>query len=124
MSDGVRLGTGELVSRAGAVRDAVYGTRVTYSPKVFVPLTMLCRDRCGYCTFAHAPRQLPSPYLELDEVLAIAERGAELGLPSTGTAPRSTTWLRRAERSSIRPGCSRTPTAAPCTATSWPHCAR
>ncbi|MGH3537942.1 MAG: 5-amino-6-(D-ribitylamino)uracil--L-tyrosine 4-hydroxyphenyl transferase CofH [Pseudonocardiaceae bacterium] len=74
-----RLGTGELVRRAGAVRDAVHGVRVTYSPKVFVPLTMLCRDRCGYCTFAHAPRQLPSPYLELDEVLAIAQRGAELG---------------------------------------------
>ncbi|MFZ0876608.1 MAG: 7,8-didemethyl-8-hydroxy-5-deazariboflavin synthase CofG, partial [Pseudonocardiaceae bacterium] len=75
----VRLGTGELARRARAARDAVYGTRVTYSPKVFLPLTMLCRDRCGYCTFAHAPRELPSPYLELDEVLAIARRGAELG---------------------------------------------
>jgi FO synthase len=75
----VRLSTGELVRRARAVRDAVHGTRVTYSPKVFVPLTMLCRDRCGYCTFAHAPRQLPSPYLELDDVLAIASQGAELG---------------------------------------------
>lgn len=74
-----RLGTGELARRARAVRDAVHGTRVTYSPKVFLPLTMLCRDRCGYCTFAHAPRELPSPYLELDEVLAIARRGAELG---------------------------------------------
>jgi FO synthase len=61
------------------VRDAVHGTRVTYSPKVFLPLTMLCRDRCGYCTFAHAPRELPSAYLELEEVLAIAGRGAELG---------------------------------------------
>src|SRR5947209_508744 len=79
MSDGVRLGTGELVSRAGAVRDAVYGTRVTYSPKVFLPLTMLCRDRCGYCTFAHAPRELPSAYLEPDEVLAIANEGVRLG---------------------------------------------
>jgi 7,8-didemethyl-8-hydroxy-5-deazariboflavin synthase CofH subunit/7,8-didemethyl-8-hydroxy-5-deazariboflavin synthase CofG subunit len=61
------------------VRDAAHGTRVTYSPKVFLPLTMLCRDRCGYCTFAHAPRELPSPYLELDDLLAIACRGAELG---------------------------------------------
>jgi FO synthase len=52
---------------------------VTYSPKVFLPLTMLCRDRCGYCTFAQAPRKLPSAYLELGEVLAIATRGAELG---------------------------------------------
>lgn len=70
---------GELLERARAVREAVHGTRVTYSPKVFIPLTMLCRDRCGYCTFAHAPRELPSAYLELDEVLAIARRGAELG---------------------------------------------
>jgi FO synthase len=74
-----QLGTEELLGRARAVRDAVHGTRVTYSPKVFLPLTMLCRDRCGYCTFAHAPRELPSAYLELDEVLAIARRGAELG---------------------------------------------
>jgi FO synthase len=74
-----RLETGELLGRACAVRDAVHGMRVTYSPKVFLPLTMLCRDRCGYCTFAHTPRELPSPYLELDEALAIAHRGAELG---------------------------------------------
>src|SRR2546423_4733008 len=82
VSDGgelARLGTGELLARARAVRDATYGTRVTYSPKVFLPLTMLCRDRCGYCTFAHAPRELPSAYLELDEVLAIADEGAKLG---------------------------------------------
>ncbi|HEY6425504.1 MAG TPA: 5-amino-6-(D-ribitylamino)uracil--L-tyrosine 4-hydroxyphenyl transferase CofH [Pseudonocardiaceae bacterium] len=74
-----RLGTRELLQRARAVRDAAHGRRVTYSPKVFLPLTMLCRDRCGYCTFAHAPRELPAAYLELDEVLAIAHRGAELG---------------------------------------------
>ncbi|MDQ3906272.1 MAG: 5-amino-6-(D-ribitylamino)uracil--L-tyrosine 4-hydroxyphenyl transferase CofH [Actinomycetota bacterium] len=52
---------------------------MTYSPKVFIPLTMLCRDRCGYCTFAHAPRELPSAYLELDEVMAIASQGAQFG---------------------------------------------
>jgi FO synthase len=74
-----RLATGELLAWACAVRDATHGTRVTYSPKVFLPLTMLCRDRCGYCTFAHAPRELPAAYLELDEVLTIAVRGAELG---------------------------------------------
>lgn len=82
MGDGgevARLGARVLLDRARAVRDVVYGTRVTYSPKVFLPLTMLCRDRCGYCTFAHAPRELPSPYLELAEILAIACRGAELG---------------------------------------------
>src|ERR671918_686259 len=48
----------ELLARARAVRDAATGTRVTYSPKVFVPLTMLCRDRCGYCTFAQPPARL------------------------------------------------------------------
>ncbi|HEY2724298.1 MAG TPA: 5-amino-6-(D-ribitylamino)uracil--L-tyrosine 4-hydroxyphenyl transferase CofH [Pseudonocardiaceae bacterium] len=82
MTDGgelARLGTAELLSLARTARDAAHNGRVTYSPKVFLPLTMLCRDRCGYCTFAHAPRELPSAYLEPDEVVAIATRGAELG---------------------------------------------
>jgi FO synthase len=73
------LGTEELLTRARGVRDAAHGSRITYSPKVFLPLTMLCRDSCGYCTFAQAPRELPSAYLELDEIVAIANRGAELG---------------------------------------------
>ena len=55
------------------------GTRITYSPKVFIPLTMLCRDRCGYCTFAQSPAHLPAPYLSPAEVLAIARQGAESG---------------------------------------------
>ena len=53
--------------------------RVTYSPKVFIPLTRLCRDRCHYCTFATHPAALPSVYLSPDEVLAIARAGAEHG---------------------------------------------
>jgi FO synthase len=52
---------------------------ITYSRKVFVPLTRLCRDRCGYCTFATVPHRLHSLYLEPDEVLGIARQGAELG---------------------------------------------
>ena len=56
-----------------------HGNRVTFSPKVFIPLTMLCRDRCGYCTFAKAPARLDSPYLVLDEVLAIARAGRDAG---------------------------------------------
>ncbi len=52
---------------------------ITYSRKVFIPLTRLCRDRCGYCTFATVPHKLHSIYLEPDEVLAIARQGAELG---------------------------------------------
>jgi FO synthase len=52
---------------------------ITYSRKVFIPLTRLCRDRCGYCTFATVPGRLDSPYLSPDEVLAIARQGAALG---------------------------------------------
>jgi FO synthase len=52
---------------------------ITYSKKVFIPLTRLCRDRCGYCTFATVPKNLPSEYLSPDEVLDIARKGAELG---------------------------------------------
>ena len=69
----------ELMARARAIRDEAFGTRVTYSPKVFIPLTMLCRDRCGYCTFAQPPARLDSPYLSPDEVLAIARQGARAG---------------------------------------------
>ncbi len=54
-------------------------SRITYSPKVFIPLTQLCRDRCGYCTFAQAPHHLPSPYLSLDDVERIASQGAQAG---------------------------------------------
>ncbi|HEX6238981.1 MAG TPA: bifunctional FO biosynthesis protein CofGH [Acidimicrobiales bacterium] len=69
----------ELLARARHVRDATTGTRVTYSPKVFIPLTMLCRDRCGYCTFARPPARLDSPYLPPERVLAIARAGARQG---------------------------------------------
>jgi FO synthase len=75
----LELSLPELIDAAARKRDARFGTRVTYSPKVFIPLTMLCRDRCGYCTFAKAPARVSAPYLTPDEVLAIARRGAELG---------------------------------------------
>ncbi len=52
---------------------------MTYSPKVFIPLTKLCRDRCGYCTFAQAPAHVASPYMSLDEVMAVAQAGREAG---------------------------------------------
>jgi FO synthase len=70
----------ELLVRARAVRDRAHGTRVTWSPKVFIPLTMLCRDRCGYCTFAQPPARLESPYLTPEQVLRIATAGAEAGV--------------------------------------------
>ena len=70
---------GELLSVASSIRDVAHGTRVTYSPKVFIPLTMLCRDKCGYCTFAQPPARLDHPYLEPGEVLEIARHGAAQG---------------------------------------------
>jgi FO synthase len=75
----LRLALPDLVSLAGEARDRAWGRRITYSPKVFIPLTMLCRDRCGYCTFAKAPARLAGPYLTPDEVLAIARAGAAAG---------------------------------------------
>jgi FO synthase len=68
-----------LLAAAAEVRNATFGNRVTYSPKVFIPLTMLCRDRCGYCTFAQPPARLEAPYLTPDEVLALARSGARAG---------------------------------------------
>ena len=64
---------------ASEVRDRAFGPRVTYSRKVFIPLTKLCRDNCGYCTFAHGPRPGESAYLTPEEVLEIARAGAEAG---------------------------------------------
>jgi FO synthase len=73
-----------LLETAGRVRDAGLDAAgrpgvVTYSRKVFIPLTRLCRDRCHYCTFATTPNRLPAAFLSPDEVLAIAEQGAALG---------------------------------------------
>jgi FO synthase len=69
----------ELLGVAGAIRDLGHGTTVTYSRKVFVPLTMLCRDHCHYCTFAKPPARLDSPFLSPEEVVAIAEAGRKQG---------------------------------------------
>jgi FO synthase len=74
----------QLLSYASRTRDAGLEAAgrpgvITYSRKVFIPLTRLCRDRCGYCTFATVPHKVHSAYLEPDEVLAIAREGAKLG---------------------------------------------
>ncbi|WP_433176007.1 bifunctional FO biosynthesis protein CofGH [Actinoallomurus sp. CA-150999] len=73
-----------LLSYAARIRDAGLEAAgrpgvITYSRKVFIPLTRLCRDRCGYCTFATVPGRLDAPYLSPDQVLEIARQGAELG---------------------------------------------
>src|SRR5215212_6587511 len=71
---------GELLAEARRVRERHHGNRVTYSPKVFIPLTMLCRDHCGYCTFAKPPARLgTAAYLGPEQVLQIARDGAAAG---------------------------------------------
>src|SRR5947209_10938319 len=67
-----------LVQTAARIRDLGHGRAVTYSRKVFIPLTMLCRDHCHYCTFAKPPAKLEHPFLSADEVVEIASRGRDL----------------------------------------------
>src|SRR5687767_5079789 len=68
-----------LIEAASVSRDSITGPRITYSRKVFIPLTKLCRDSCGYCTFAHPPVPGEDPFLTIDEVLAIARAGEAAG---------------------------------------------
>jgi len=68
-----------LVQAAGAVRDRFKGNSVSYSRKVFIPLTHLCRDYCGYCTFRADPQPGVPAYMTPDEVLAVAEAGRRAG---------------------------------------------
>ena len=68
-----------LIEHAGALRDQAHGPLVSYSRKVFIPLTKLCRDVCHYCTFAESPRKGERAYLNATEVLALAEAGREAG---------------------------------------------
>lgn len=93
----------EAMASARQIRDRHHGTRMTYSPKVFIPLTMLCRDSCGYCTFAQPPARLEQPFMTAEDVLAVARRGARLGcheaLFTLGEAPEerydvARDWLR------------------------------
>ncbi len=69
----------EIVAAAERLTLDAFGPVVTYSRKVFIPLTKLCRDVCHYCTFATPPRGVAAPYLSRDEVLAIARAGVEAG---------------------------------------------
>ena len=71
--------TFSLMQVAAALRDQGHQNTISYSRKVFIPLTHLCRDVCHYCTFAQVPRKLQAPYLTPEEVLKIAEDGATAG---------------------------------------------
>ncbi len=68
-----------LLAAAARRRDELKGRRITYSKKVFIPLTNLCRDYCGYCTFRKDPGQAGAHTMTPDEVIAVAEAGARLG---------------------------------------------
>ncbi len=95
-----------LLEAAARRRDTAHGHYVSYSRKVFIPLTQLCRDVCHYCTFAHAPRKGERAFLSRDEVLAIA---------------------RAERRQAARRRCSRSATSRSCAisspATRWPNSA-
>ena len=69
----------DLLARAAARRDAAHGQCISFSRKVFIPLTRLCRDVCHYCTFATTPSRLDKPFMTPDEVLALARQGAAAG---------------------------------------------
>lgn len=68
-----------LLEAASVLRDRCKGKTVTFSPKIFIPLTNLCRDFCGYCTFRKAPGEAGAKTMTLDEVLSVARKGRALG---------------------------------------------
>ena len=69
----------QLMTEAGRLRDRGHGRLISYSRKVFIPLTHLCRDVCHYCTFAETPQPGKSAYLSPEQVLAIARAGKAAG---------------------------------------------
>ena len=71
--------TTELLSAAAAIRDRFWGDNVTYSRKVFVPLTNMCRDTCGYCTFVKHPSDPQASIMTTDQVLQVAKKGIQNG---------------------------------------------
>jgi FO synthase len=71
--------TRTLMQRAAGLRDQGFGSTITYSRKVFIPLTHLCRDSCHYCTFARPPRQSEQVYMSPDEVVAVVRKGEAAG---------------------------------------------
>ncbi|MBT4523096.1 MAG: 5-amino-6-(D-ribitylamino)uracil--L-tyrosine 4-hydroxyphenyl transferase CofH [Halieaceae bacterium] len=71
--------TAALAEVASVLRDRGHANIMTYSRKVFIPLTQLCRDVCHYCTFAQTPKKIDQPYMPIDQVLALCQQGAEMG---------------------------------------------
>ena len=71
--------TARLAAVAGTLRDRGFHNVVTYSRKVFIPLTHLCRDVCHYCTFARTPKKIDRPFMSVEQVLELCHQGARLG---------------------------------------------
>ncbi|MHB1521506.1 MAG: 5-amino-6-(D-ribitylamino)uracil--L-tyrosine 4-hydroxyphenyl transferase CofH [Ferrimicrobium sp.] len=96
-----RWSTDRLLAEASKLRDRSFGRLTTYSPKAFFPFTMLCRDSCGYCTFAKAPARLAQAYMTLDEVTNLARsahaRGAIEALFTLGERPEDRYAIAREE---------------------------
>ena len=82
-----------LLSAARQRRDQAHDTVVSFSPKVFIPLTKLCRDVCRYCTFAEPPRRGEQAYLSIEEMIDIASAGAKAGCHEALFTPVSYTHL-------------------------------
>lgn len=75
----VRKDTNVLAKEASRLRDEHHLNIVSYSRKVFIPLTQLCRDVCHYCTFAKTPKHIGQPYLSMEQVLELCHEGAKMG---------------------------------------------
>lgn len=75
----IREGHPGLFEQAGTLRDALHGKRLTYSPKVFLPVTNLCRDRCSYCTFRKGPKDPGAHSMPLSEIAEVVTRGRAMG---------------------------------------------
>jgi FO synthase len=85
LSDAEALGladihdTAALAAVASRLRDEQHGKLITYSRKVFIPLTQLCRDVCHYCTFAKTPKRIEQAYMPIDKVIELCQQGAAMG---------------------------------------------
>jgi len=107
--------TDELLAAARARRDRVWKRRITYSPKVFLPLTNLCRNVCDYCAFRRSPKDEGAHTMSPDEVIAQLERAAQLGCTEAlfclGDRPEAVFPSYRAQ---LAAGASRAPSTISC----------
>jgi FO synthase len=138
--------TASLVEVAAILRDRGHRNVVTYSRKVFIPLTHLCRDVCHYCTFARTPKKIDQPYMAVDDVLELCRQGARMGCQEAlftlgekpelrysaarqrwrrwALPPHWSTSKRSRDASCSRRDCCRTSTPVVWTPTRSPDCAR